>query len=331
MEQRKEFVDQFVHLLAEAAVVRTENNRVKFDKVITLISEKSYEQMAHIVSSQTAYALYCRYATFTSHTISLLHADGITVDGELAGAVSTSCSFRIVAQHGFPSFLKVFKFATNPTDTAATEDVARDAMACDLLRLKNNGVLPDGIVNYEVYRLTTADNRVIVGTLSEIYPLTLDKFNGRVAPVMLLQWLTRLCDIIKSVHNLELVFCDIKPGNLFLNNENELFVGDLETLTASGCEFTKCTEEFLPHKFRLDRTACYEMDWYCFLTTALELLHCRPIEVSALSISEAIAKLKVGEWKVGEWKVGDEIPRLLNCVLRNIQTPMIEECPLTQG
>jgi len=324
IEERKKFVEKFVSILSEAAVVRNDNNKVKFDKVIGLITQKRYEEMARIASPESASALYNYFATFTTRTLSQLNAEGITVDGELAGAVSTSCSFRIVAQHGNPSFVKVFKFATDPNDEKATEDVARDAKACVLLREKNHGTLPDGIVNYEAYVLTTADKRVIVGTLSKIYPLTLDKFNGHIAPALLLQWLTRLYDIIKSVHKLQLVFCDIKPGNLFLSNKNELFVGDLETLTAAGNNFTKYTAEFIPNKFINDQVACYEIDWYCFLTTALELVQRRPRVVSISSISKAIGNLEISI-------VGEEIPRLLNEILKSmLQTPPIAEHPLTE-
>lgn len=283
-------VDNFKQLLGKgtSAIVETPANKYKYNKCIAIIKNKCYENMKRCFNSNEACSLYKQYSKFTSVMREGLNAKGVTIDGELPGAVSTSCSFRIIFDDG----VKVFKYPTDATDKKVESEVLLDARACEILKMKNKGILPDGIVEYVNHTIKLTGGETLYGTLSKMYLLSLDSVQTPIADVFALKILTKLFTIITNVHKLDYVLGDVKPGNIYIDADEEVFIGDLETmLLKNTCGLLKYTGEFLPEDLIKQDYASCACDWYCLINTGLEFLNLRPQTNTIADIVDTVTSM----------------------------------------
>ena len=287
-------MDKFKSLLFQAGITGDLNND-RYNRTIERICQNSFPQVQALVYPDSASSLYYRYSMITSRTVEEYSALNIILDGELPGAISTHANFMRVI--GCDSVIKVFKYPKDLKDPVTLFKIQLDATVCNLLRAANEGILPEGLVDYCPFVLKTHTNIGITGTLSRIYIMTLAQLRRPVHLNFLIPIVIRLAAIITVVHKLDFVFCDIKPENVFLDENCQAFIGDLEGVKQIGKPLESHTMEYLPEECINEKHATFACDWYCLISSALEMLNVRPNNPSIANLRLAISVLAPGALK----------------------------------
>jgi len=77
----------------------------------------------------------------------------------------------------------------------------------------------------------------------------------------------------------------------FLNDRSEVFIGDLEGLKSNGEKLVRYTMEYLPEELIEEGSATFVCDWYCVVSSILEMLNCRPRSMTKIALVKAVVEL----------------------------------------
>ncbi len=115
-----------------------------------------------------------------------------------------------------------------------------------------------------------------LGALSPRFPGTIVEFcDGTRLPLDHLSVVFNQIEIaVRSLHSVNLVHCDIKPSNIFLDNQCNTYLGDFGSMTDAGDSLSSFSPKFWINEISpLISTGAHPiMDWGCFVITGLCLL-----------------------------------------------------------
>ena len=115
-----------------------------------------------------------------------------------------------------------------------------------------------------------------LGALSPRFPGTIAEFCGESRlPLGNLAIVFNHIEVaVRRLHSVDLVHCDIKPSNIFLDNGCNAFLGDFGSLTDITCSVSSFSPNFWINEInQLRHTGAHPiMDWGCFVITGLCLL-----------------------------------------------------------
>lgn len=115
-----------------------------------------------------------------------------------------------------------------------------------------------------------------LGALSPRFPGTIVEFCGEARlPLDNLEIVFNQIEVaVRSLHSVGLVHCDIKPSNIFLDNDCNAFLGDFGSLTDTTLSVSSFSPKFWINEIKqFKNTGAHPiMDWGCFVITGLCLL-----------------------------------------------------------
>ena len=103
------------------------------------------------------------------------------------------------------------------------------------------------------------------------------------------------------IHKLGFVHCDVKPGNIFVNN-SVCFLADFGSLVKFGRDRKEYSEFFIK-RGDIAKPVSYKDDWWALLVTCLQLLCIKEDKIS--SISNITLKKSLMEIKNGNYDLFD--------------------------
>jgi serine/threonine protein kinase len=108
-----------------------------------------------------------------------------------------------------------------------------------------------GLVVYE--RLTipkSTSGHYYCGSISKVYVFSLNNLSTcLLSPLLLKKIIVTVSETFKRVHNLGYVFNDLKPGNIYMDSNGDIDIGDFGGVTEIGQAFLEITEEYIPGGF----------------------------------------------------------------------------------
>jgi serine/threonine protein kinase len=102
------------------------------------------------------------------------------------------------------------------------------------------------------------------------YPFTLSQIQ-KLSPMGAARFVAQMKSAIEKLHALGFVHCDIKPDNIFIDNNGNYVLGDLDSATAIGSKLWECTWIFIPSELQAKAKRSKAHKWvdYTMLLTTL--------------------------------------------------------------
>jgi serine/threonine protein kinase len=265
LAERKEY---FIKLILDSGVRHpiTPKEIREFNKVIDKVYLTTSREADACTSPYIAKYLYDRAKSLVGTATKLLYSgQGIDLDGQLPDAFSNKAILEIIIVNKMPY---VFKFPFHPDYDHL---ISKDYEFCRIITDKIEGTLPHGLVNYQHFQITTTNNRVISGSISPLYVLSMNKLHYPVSEGLLVTMCNRLVPAISAVHRCKYVIGDIKPSNLFMDSNGNIDIGDFGGATPIGTPFIETSQEYAPIELVESNCAVPTMDWMCLINSLFEM------------------------------------------------------------
>lgn len=153
----------------------------------------------------------------------------------------------------------------------------------EYLRSKNNNVEIDGLVNY--YSFSYSNNSQILknGSVSKVYVQSLHSISLAFSYDFIIKIVSRIIPALDFIHSKNLVHCDIKPENLFIDSAGNVDLGDFGGMVEIGNNIIEYTPDYMPHDF-IEVLASKLHDYYCLLSTIFYGFLKKPKSIVSTSI-----------------------------------------------
>jgi len=288
--QQDEAKENFVRLLGQSFIISGQDNGNRFNKTVNKVMMKHYQAVLGCRTTQLAADLYNSCAFFTTRTVSTYQADGIILDGEVPGAISTHAHFiRVLINDR----IKVFKHPKDLNSNIQIEKINKDVRIFEELKNRNNGIAVPGLVCYESFTVNNTEGQSIKGHLSDVYIMTLADIRVGVESKFLCDRFRQVFNALKCIHDLGYVMCDVKPDNLFLKNDMTMDIADFGGCVILGGPIEEYTIEFMPNDF-IHQGATFAVDMYCLASSFLFMMGKQVPDPSVYNITDAVSKLRRG-------------------------------------
>jgi serine/threonine protein kinase len=283
----------FISLIRKAGVKMpvTKKENEEFDKVMDKLYFTYSQQADSCTSPHIAKFLYDRVKRIPGTATKLMYAEqGLDLDVLLPNVFSNKAILQIIFYKNVPH---VFKY---PTTKDYHYSIVRDYNFCNTIKERNNGILPEGLVYYQPFSITTTNNEEISGSISQLYVLSMNNLSYPVSEQLLVHMCNRLVPAIRAVHQCGFVINDIKPSNIFMHSNGNVDIGDFGAATPVGTSLIEISYEYAPMELVESNIAIPTMDWMCLINSLLEMRNlpkrdsCENIIESVTSLSESHLK-----------------------------------------
>ncbi len=263
---RREAFEALVH---DSGIAPTSTRGIKeFKRIVDLVFLHTLNEAINCTSSSIAKFLYDRAnCVMTSSTRLQCVNAGIDLDGLLPNAFSNKAILQLLAIQGVPF---VFKY---PSDMMHQGSIAKDFTFCQMITDANEGVFPEGLVEYERFTLSDSSRRSVVGSISKIYAFSLNKWVKPMSSEFIVKVLNRLVRTLESVHSLGFVINDLKPDNIYMNSEGCADIGDFGGAAHIGDPISESTFGFILPEFFESNVSVAAVDWICLINSTFDLMN----------------------------------------------------------
>jgi hypothetical protein len=93
------------------------------------------------------------------------------------------------------------------------------------------------------------------------------------SPELVLKHLDQIAVAVAAIHRINVVHCDLKPSNVFLDAACNAFLGDFGSMSPTGEKVNSCTMGYCIAEFMANRMPAQPMmDWAALVITGLQLV-----------------------------------------------------------
>ena len=206
----------------------------------------------------------------TSTRLALKQKNGIQIDGSFP-ANSSKASFCYAFLNGCPLVLKLYDNQLNANREKEVAKRIGNQEACT----ENNLVFLFSIeVLTENSPLEALTARLHSGSLrpspffalaSPVYVMTLDKWPSPMYPRDLSKMGRQMLIALTKLHSLKICHNDIKPDNIFIDQNGNFFLGDFGACETMGAVIQEFTRDFMPECI----THCSKFSDYALLKATI--------------------------------------------------------------
>mmetsp|Transcript_10665 Transcript_10665/g.14610 ORF Transcript_10665/g.14610 Transcript_10665/m.14610 type:complete len:333 (+) Transcript_10665:89-1087(+) len=254
------------------------------EKVLNKVRKYFASQALLVTTPQQARDLYFDAADIPDTTTreQLRTHKKLWLDGPLNPSNESRSKLFFAFFEGIP---KVLKFP--PVQAAKHEAEISKILGDDAV--KNSLVAP--ITEWIIDR--TAGQPAQLALLMPIYPCTLEQVPNPIPENYAMKCGMQIEIAIKFMHSKAYAHLDIKPSNIFLDNNGDFFLGDFGAATKFGDPIIESSELYFPSD--LPKVASQIADYYLLIATLLEKMNI-PFGTDSgypttTSISAAVGKL----------------------------------------
>ncbi len=244
----------------------------RYNATVNKVFEQFRKEIESCHDPDLAKSYYDRCANFVgvSTILQLVQSQELVIDGPLHNAFSNKAHLQRVMLKGKPY---IFKYPLDLTNDIQRDSVMRDVAFSEILRGGSDGIICPGVVQYYPLEVV-ANGHTIVGSISPVYIMSLNKLSAPLPKNMILKMCQRICSALDFIHNRGWVVGDIKPSNLFIDSNGDVDIGDFGGAVRLGSDLKEYSPDYLPAD--LYGPATIRVDYACLVVTVLEKIVGRP-------------------------------------------------------
>lgn len=224
-------------------------------------------------ASENAILIYDKASRLprTSTRLALKQANGIQVDGSFP-ANSSKASFCYAFHDGRPLVLKLYD---NQLNAAREKDVIGrlgDARTCAenyLVYLYSIEVLTESsqeeMLKARILPKSSPRPTPFFALASPVYVMTLDRWPSPMFPKDVCKMGIQILSALNRLHTLDMCHNDVKPDNIFIDQQGDFFLGDFGACDTIGAVIRECTREYMPDSI----TRCSKQSDYALLQATI--------------------------------------------------------------
>jgi serine/threonine protein kinase len=118
--------------------------------------------------------------------------------------------------------------------------------------------------------------------------LSLNKLSPPLSDFLLTSIANRVCSTIAAVHERGFIINDIKPDNLYMDEQGNVDIGDFGGVTRVGERFNETTQPYIPTDLYESNLAIPAVDYMCLINSILELSGVRLNAGTCLQVREIV-------------------------------------------
>ena len=199
----------------------------------------------------------------TTTRVTLRENKGIILDGPLNTGVDAQSRIHLALKNGKPMAVKVSDKKSIEVEMGIWRKIQDAPFDCNLV-----GPMEEIMVKEDIdgERFSAPRSAIIM----PLYVCSLSCFPFPLEGNFLLACGRSIENAIGYLHTQNIVHCDIKPSNIFLNHEGVCFLGDYDAASEIGSTFEKATLTHLPED-HLDFVATTKVDFSLLAVSLLEM------------------------------------------------------------
>jgi hypothetical protein len=288
---------RFESLLVNAGINITSPRVVK---IIDHIELRHPEDMKNALNTRNVMTVYSRAARMVT-TATKLKANesdaNLIVNDIVWDAFSTRSYFQYVLLR---RKLHVFKYPQDPgVSSLGLQSIRRDVDVSRIICNSFGEHAHRGFVLYSPFILVRSDGSQMEGNISFYYPMTLAKLSTPLPLADVIFWGRQIFSAIKKLHSIKYSINDLKPNNLYLDNDGNCYIADYGGVTQFGEPLSEYSPEFLPQElYQSEKEVLVtdRNDKYCLISTMLCLLKRMPPVVTIGNLVANVTLLRSAEF-----------------------------------